>query len=310
MKKLITSVVLVIGISAAVLIGWADDPAKSCPSASGTAGTAAKACGQDGGSCPASGMTATSACQGCPKATAACGSGSACSQATACQDGGSCPAAAACAKSTSGGECSETACGGSACSGTCSSTACADCPITVAMKALPQMTYMVGEEKTCCPDAAKDLAAKSNLPIQYVVAEKCYTCPNEATVALTEATEQFVASFVEPRTCSESGKVTVCSREFCCSQMASTSASVAKAAMDKVQLTYLVGEKECHCPTEAANLAKESGDPKVFVVAGAEPTCCEVTARLNLARAKYKAAVVALMESEPKDSEKLTSKDS
>ena len=73
---------------------------------------------------------------------------------------------------------------------------------------------------------------------------------------------------------------------------------VAKAAMDKVEMTYLVGEKECHCPTEADKLAKETGDPTVFVVAGQEPTCCNVTARLNLARAKYRAAVVAVTQSE------------
>ncbi len=44
---------------------------------------------------------------------------------------------------------------------------------------------------------------------------------------------------------------------------------------------------------EAATLAKSSGAKKEFVVAG-EKTCCEMTARLNLARAKYKAAVEAL----------------
>lgn len=172
------------------------------------------------------------------------------------------------------------------------------------------MTYVVGDEKTCCADAAKELAAKSNLPIQYVVAEQTYTCPNAATAALADATEKFVAAFVEPRTCSESGTITVCAREFCCSQLASTSAAVAKAAMDKVQLTYRVGTKECSCAIEAESLAKESGEAKEFVVAGAEPTCCEATARLNLARAKYKAAVAALIESESHGSAKLTSKDS
>ena len=74
-------------------------------------------------------------------------------------------------------------------------------------------------------------------------------------------------------------------------------------------MTYMVGEKECHCPVEAEKLAKDSGDPTVFVVAG-ESTGCNVTARLNLARAKYKAAVVAVMQAETQATEKLTSKDS
>jgi hypothetical protein len=166
------------------------------------------------------------------------------------------------------------------------------------MKALPQMTYLVGEEKTCCPTTAAELAKKSNTTMHYVVNGKTFDCETAATLALTEATEQFVAAFATPKVCQESGKVTVAGKELCCQNMASQTAAVAKAAMDKVEMTYLVGEKECHCPTEADKLTKETGDPTVFVVAGQEPTCCNVTARLNLARAKYRAAVVAVTQSE------------
>jgi hypothetical protein len=45
----------------------------------------------------------------------------------------------------------------------------------------------------------------------------------------------------------------------------------------------------------------------LFVV-GEEKTACNVTARLNLARAKYKAAVVALMKADSQTKE--TSSDS
>ena len=112
---------------------------------------------------------------------------------------------------------------------------------------------------------------------------------------MADATEKFVAEFAEPKKCEETGKVKVCGKELCCETMAGETATVAKTAMEKVAMTYLVGEKECSCPNEAATLAKDSGNPTVFVVAG-ETTCCNVQARLNLARAKYKAAVVAFMQ--------------
>jgi hypothetical protein len=128
-------------------------------------------------------------------------------------------------------------------------------------------------------------------------------------LALVEATEQFVAAYAEPKACQETGKVKVCGKELCCEGTAAQTAALAKAAMDKVAMTYMVGEKECHCPVDAEKLAKESGDPTVYVVAG-ESTACNVTARLNLARAKYKAAVVAIMQSDTQSAEKLTSKES
>ena len=186
---------------------------------------------------------------------------------------------------------------------------CTDCPITAAMAALPQMTYAVGEEKTGCPKAAAELAQKANASIHYMVCDKSYDAECDAKLALVEATEQFVAAYAEPKACQETGKVTVCGKELCCEGTAAQTAALAKAAMDKVEMTYMVGEKGCHCPVEAEKLAKESGDPTVYVVAG-ESTACNVTARLNLARAKYKAAVAAIMQSDTQSQEKLTSKDS
>ena len=138
-------------------------------------------------------------------------------------------------------------------------------------------------------------------PMKYVVGEKAYPTKQVATVALAEATEKYVAAFATPKTCAESGKTTVAGKELCCEVMATERATLAKKAMAKVNMTYLVGEKECHCPTEASTLAKSSGSEQLFVVAG-EKTCCSATARLNLARAKYKAAVEALAKSDgPKD---------
>ncbi len=277
---LLALLVLVAGLNA-------EDPVKTCLGGSCGGGTCAKA-------------TAKACQKDCP----ACAAGTC--DGTACKKGcGDCPAAA---KETSAAACAGGACATAECGASCGKD-CQDCPITAAMKALPQMTFAVGEEKTCCPKTAAELAQKANAPIHYVVADKSFDTESDAKLALVEATEQFVAAFAEPKVCKESGKVTIAGQELCCENAAARTAAVAKAAMDKVEMTYLVGEKECHCPVEAAKLAKDSGDPTVYVVAG-ESTCCNVTARLNLARAKYKAAVVAVTQAETQLTEKLTSKDS
>ena len=168
-----------------------------------------------------------------------------------------------------------------------------ECPIKTAMGKLPKMTYKVGDKEVCCSQAAATLAKKSDAPMTYLVAKNEFTDKQKATTALVEATEKFVEEFTTPCKCEVSGKVTVAGAEHCCDVMAAETAKLAKAAMKKVHMTYMVGDKACNCPVEAASLAKTSGKDKLFVVAG-EKTACSVTARLNLARAKYKAAVTAL----------------
>jgi len=321
------SLLSVVGVGLLLVAGaTADDPAKGCAGGAGSKATSptatakscagcpsqtiatsatvkqadeSAACAKSCEGCPAAAATSATACakscEGCPAATAT----SATAGAAGCDK---CPLTAA-TKETSAG------CAGGACPTTATSADCKDCPIAAAMKALPQMTYMVGEEKTCCPKAAAELAQKSSAAIRYTVGDKTFDKEAEAKAALVESTEQFVAAFAEPKVCKESGKITVAGKEQSCSQTAAATAAVAKAAMDKVQLTYLVGEKECHCPNEAAKVAEESGQPTVFVVAG-QSTGCSVSARLNLAIAKYKAAVAAVTAEASAQTEKLTSKDS
>lgn len=190
------------------------------------------------------------------------------------------------------------------CSKECSAECKAGCPINAAMAKLPKMTYLVGKESTCCPDSAAKLAKEHKADVKFVVAKKTFDSKGDAMTALATATEKFVQDFTATKECKVSGKFTVAGKELCCNVMAGERAELAKNAMKKVQMAYLVGEKECHCPTEAATLAKETGKDKLFVVAG-EKTCCDVTARLKLAQAKYKAAVEALVKADaPKTSEK------
>lgn len=167
------------------------------------------------------------------------------------------------------------------------------CPIAAAMEQLPKITFAVGEEKTCCAESAAKLAKESGGHIHYVVGEKEFHSEADAHVALVEATEEFVAAYTEPHTCSKSGQLVLAGQTQHCEKTAGKMAEVMQQAMSEVKFTYVVGEEECNCPIKAGHLAKESGLEKQFMV-GEESTCCEQTARLNLARAKFKAAVTAM----------------
>jgi hypothetical protein len=185
-------------------------------------------------------------------------------------------------------------------SATCSAAKCdagKGCPITAAMKQLPKLTYAVGEKKACCQEAAAKLAKESSGHIHFVVGKKEFDSESDAQMALIEATEKFVADYTKPHTCPESGKLTLAGQGQSCEKTAAHTADLMQKAMAKVKFTYLVGDKECSCPLQAGQLAKESGKEKLFVV-GEEKTCCEKTARLNLARAKYKAAITAMVEAQ------------
>lgn len=193
------------------------------------------------------------------------------------------------------------ACCGEKCTAeACSATQCdtsKGCPIAAAMERLPKLTYAVGEKKTCCPKEAAKLVKESGGHIHYCVADKEFDSESDAQVALIEATEKFVAASTKPHTCPKSGQLTLAGRVQTCEKTAAHTAESMQQAMAKVKLTYLVGDKECSCPVEAGRLAKESGKEKLFVV-GEEKTCCEKTARLNLARARYKAAIEAMVQAQ------------
>ncbi len=168
-----------------------------------------------------------------------------------------------------------------------------ECPIAAAMSKLPQISYQVGEETTHCAQTAAKLAEEAGVEIKYVVADESYCCEQKAQVALVEATEEFVNAFTTPAVCEKSGTTTIAGQKVCCSVAAGQVASLVKEAMDHVEVSYKVGEETCNCPNKAKALADEAGVEAIFVVDGQE-TCCSMTHRLNVARAKYRAAVEAI----------------
>ena len=183
------------------------------------------------------------------------------------------------------------------------------CPVAAGMEKLPKMSYLVGEESTCCSMSANKLAEKSGQPIQFVVAEKTFEDEGEAMVALADETERFVNAFATPATCEVSGITSIAGQQLHCSEKAAHVAAVIKKAMDSVEMTYQVGEKTCHCPTEASTLAEKSGEKMTYVV-GAQSTCCQIDARIKVAQAKYRAALEALAKMQPTDEDAVASLDS
>ncbi len=166
------------------------------------------------------------------------------------------------------------------------------CGLTAGMQKLPKIEYMVGETKTCCEESAKAQAASTDAKVVYVVGEETFEDSNEAFVSLVEQTEQFVDAFATPKSCSESGTTKIAGESLTCSVKAGEVAAKVKKAMDGIAISYKVGEQVCQCPVEAKTLALEKKLKTLFVV-DSEEMECEYAARLSLARAKYKAALIA-----------------
>ena len=172
------------------------------------------------------------------------------------------------------------------------------CPIEAAMAKLPTIAFKVGDESACCSNSAAALAKKLGKPIEYVVAEKSFDNDQAAFTSLVEQTEEFVSKFTTPAKCEVSGATSIAGKSCDCPVQAEQTVALVKNAADSVAMTFVVGEKSCNCPVEAKEIATKSGEKTIYVVNG-EKTECEMTARLNLARAKYKAAVEALVKAEP-----------
>jgi hypothetical protein len=161
------------------------------------------------------------------------------------------------------------------------------------MEKLPKMTYAVGSEKVCCGELAEKLAGEHNAPVRYVVADQEYQCKQAATAALVEQTESFVAAFTSAKRCEASGTVFVAGTSTSCQAQAEQRATAVKSAVEKVTMCYSVGGEQATCPNAAETKAKEKNVPVEYHV-GDQKTTCHMTARLNLARAKYQAAVSAI----------------
>ena len=187
------------------------------------------------------------------------------------------------------------------CEAACSE--CQQCPVAKAMDALPKLVYRIGDETTTSPVQAGRIARKTKHKVKFAVQDKVFQEETEAFAALVDMTEKFVGDFAKPQKCDVSGSTIVAGKSLCCEVAAGQVANLVKKAMDDVKVTYLVGKESVCCPDAAKALAKKSGEKVVQLVAGQKCGGCSTTTRLNLARAKYKAAVEALLAADKKNSE-------
>jgi len=127
----------------------------------------------------------------------------------------------------------------------------------------------------------------------YVVAGEKTSCDKTAQTAHLKAVETFVASFASANTCEVSGKSFVGNKDYSCNVHAKSVAAIAKKAMDAVKVSHIVAGKEYSCSVAAGEAAKAANSKLTYVVAG-EKTECAATSRMNVALAKYKAAVQAI----------------
>ena len=216
-----------------------------------------------------------------------------------------CPASAKATKACS--KCPASATVSTKCDGCTESSCGSGCAVTEAMAKLPKMTYKIGKHMTCCSEKAGELAKKNEAPIHYLVGEKTFEKEGEAFTALVTETESFVNNFVKAKKCSVSGTTTIAGKKCSCPVEAGKRTELVMAAIKDIKMSYKVGKESACCPASAQALAKKSGEKVTYVVAG-EETCCNHTARLNFAKAKYTAAVKALVTAEKAAAKKTEAK--
>ena len=170
------------------------------------------------------------------------------------------------------------------------------------MDKLPKLVYKIADETTESPVLAGRLSRQHKAEIKFAVVDQVFDVESDAFAALIETTEKFVDDFAKPQTCKVSGNTTVAGKEVCCEAAAGELAALAKKAMDGVQVTYLVGKESVCCPDAAKALAAKTGETIVPCL-GDKKSGCASTNRLNIARAKYKAAIAAIVAAEKKETE-------
>ncbi|MFO0838137.1 MAG: hypothetical protein U1D55_06380 [Phycisphaerae bacterium] len=179
-------------------------------------------------------------------------------------------------------------------------------------KGMPTMTYRVGDKETCCSQEAAKLAKDSKAETKYIVAGKTYADQGEAMTAYADALDGYMKDVMtvkyvvgdESLSCPMEAaslakknngtvKYRLASATFDSQEKADKAAKAAKEAADKVSMKMMVGEKSFECPMSAADAAKASNG-KVEYVIGDTKTCCDKTAKVELAKAKIKAAIAAI----------------
>jgi hypothetical protein len=188
----------------------------------------------------------------------------------------------------------------------------------LAASGAPLMQYKIGERVTRCPkQAAEWTKAKNDLPVRYIVNATEYTDYGAALQAYQAALEERLAQMSSVRyavgnqcvacpleaasLAQQTGstvKYRVASFTFADRAQANRAAEAARAAADKVRMTYAVDGKKCAGDKEARHSCRPNGDETAAKTCehkvGETKTCCETTAKVELTSARIIAAYQAL----------------
>jgi len=177
---------------------------------------------------------------------------------------------------------------------------------------LPRIGFKVGDQLACCMKAAKQMVAGDAAKIKFVVAEKTYENLGEAKAARLKVLEQYyedvltvkygvgdkcvgcpMAAAGMAKECGQPVHYRLAAFDFAEKARAEEVATAARAAGDKVAMSWAVGEKGFDCPMRAAEAAKTAGK-KVEYCVGEQKTTCDVTAKTRLIESRITAALEVL----------------
>lgn len=210
-------------------------------------------------------------------------------------------------------KCDPANCDKSKCAGACTGSDCSGkCPSGVACSG-PKMSYKVAGETLNCPKNAEILAKANDTQFTYVVGNTEYDNEQDAMKAFATALEGYLTdittvSYAVGTDCVKCPKTAAAMAEkahdkvgyrvatwtFDSQEKAEHAARAAREAADKVELKYVVNDKEYTCPQTAAAAANECHAKCQYKV-GDNATGCELTARVRLAQARIAAARQAIL---------------
>lgn len=179
---------------------------------------------------------------------------------------------------------------------------------------IPALTYKVGDKEVPCCQTAADLAKETKGKVQFVVAGKTYEKECDAMAAYAEVLDQHLNKITSvqfavgdecvacPITAEEMAKKAktkvqyqLASFKFAEKTAAEKAAGAAKEAASKVAMKLYVGDECYQCPVSAKDASTKSGKTVEYAV-GESRTACELTAKVELAKAKLEAAIKTLSQ--------------
>jgi len=182
---------------------------------------------------------------------------------------------------------------------------------------LPRIGFKVGEKITCCMKSATEMSAGDPAKIKFVVADKTYVNQGEAmearltvlgkyyehllTVEYAVGDECTACPLTAKDLAHKSGKpirYRLAASDFADKAQAENVAAEARAAGERITMSWVVGEETFCCPGHAGQAA-EKNDKKLEYRVGEQTTVCETTAKTRLIETRIAAVLETVAKAVP-----------